>query len=832
MQMSRTRFALAPLALAAALALGATPAVWAQTASAVEISLAAQPLSQALTELARQTRTTLVAAPALLAGKTAPAVSGRFTTRQAADRLLAGSGLVAHIDGNAITVQQAPQADAATDPALATVTVTAQSERSATTEGNGSYAPSAIQFGKGEQKVREIPQSVTVVTRQRIEDQGLTSIGEVLGQTTGVTLESSGYNGAAEGVYSRGFKIGNVQVDGAAIDGFGANYSPNLAQYDSVQVVRGPDGLFGGTGTPGGSVNLVRKRPTHTPQTQVTLSAGRWNQYGAELDVAGPLTQNGNVRGRALVSHTDREFFYDNGKARTTLLYGIVEADLTPSTMVTLGASHEQLDDAPWRTGLPRYANGADLGLPRNTSLFPTWNDRSKTSSEVFAQLDQRLAGDWRLKVHANVVTFDSDIVAVEASGAIDPLSGTIPGFFSSHKQYGTDKYALDINASGSFPLLGREHKLLVGMDWQKVKNDEYNIVTDFNPALTPKNVFNFDPHSIPYPSLVWRSGGYPDFGATQKALYGRLTANLSDRTKAIFGGRYSSYAYQSPYVAYNRAGDVTSSSRTGYKESGIFTPYAGLVHDLSDRWTAYGSIAEIHQSQASRLQGPLPGTPLDAITGRNYELGLKGEHAGGRLTSAFALYRIERNGEAVRDPGYPSTAIGAEGLNCCHLPQGKVVSQGIDAEISGQLARNWQLFAGYTYNSNSNKTTHLAYHSRTPRHLFKLWTSYRLPEDLSAWTVGAGVNLQSATHVAGTANTYNPVSGLFNGPGVPFRFSQAGYAVWNASVQYRINRTWSAALNVNNLFDKTYYKQIGNSASGNWYGDPRNVVLSLRGRF
>ena len=110
--------------------------------------------------------------------------------------------------------------------------------------------------------MRETPQSISVVTRQRIEDQGLVSVGDVMQQTTGVTVDyagSGGLGGTANSFYARGFQISNVQIDGAAVDAFSqGTFDPNMAMYDSVQVIRGADGLYSGNGEPGGSINLVK----------------------------------------------------------------------------------------------------------------------------------------------------------------------------------------------------------------------------------------------------------------------------------------------------------------------------------------------------------------------------------------------------------------------------------------------------------------------------------------------------------------------------------------------------------------------------------------------
>lgn len=151
----------------------------------------------------------------------------------------------------------------------------------------------------------------------------------------------------------------------------------------------------------------------------------------------------------------------------------------------------------------------------------------------------------------------------------------------------------------------------------------------------------------------------------------------------------------------------------------------------------------------------------------------------------------------------------------------GKVRSQGLDAEISGEVARGWQLFAGYTFshfkylNNTSNAGVEFA-STYTPKHMLRVWSDYRLPGEWSAWNVGGGVNFQTASSRAVGAITD----------------VQPAYAVWSARLGYRIDRNWSVALSVANLFDKTYYQTIGAPAWGNVYGAPRSATLTLRGKF
>lgn len=808
---------------------GTAQAAWAASRS---LNLPAQPLGQSLNALARTWGVAVAADASLVQGRMAPALQGPLTLNEALGKALAGSGLEAVPEGAAITVQRVGNHTRA----LGEVRVTAQAQQEST-EGTGSYAASHVSLGKG-QDLRETPQSISVVTRQRIEDQALASVGEVMQQTTGVTVNyagAGGLGGMATSFLSRGFEIGNVQIDGASVDAFSQQlFDPNLAMYDSVQIVRGANGLFSGNGEPGGAINLVRKRPTAQKQILGAVGIGSWSRRQAELDVAGPLNEAGTLRGRAVLAHTGKDFFYRGADAQDSLLYGILEADVGSASRVTVGASHGKLQTTPWREGIPRAPNGDDLKLPRSTALMAGWSHYDKSATELFAQWDQQIAGDWKLKAQVNLQKVDSDARLASLTGTVDPATGLGANWTGFSNDFRSEKKGVDVHASGPFSLLGRRHKLLVGADWTRVRDDQDTFYSEMATPASLTNVYEFDPGRIPAATSERKTRSYPGYGATQKAVYGRANLSLTDQLTAIVGGRYAGYAYDTPYINYTVTGGIRSSGHEHYSESGIFTPYAGLVYDLGPQWTAYGSVTEIHKSQANMLAGPLPGKPLDPIKGRSVELGMKGELADGKLNTAFALYRIERTGQAARDPGYPETDVGSQGLSCCYVAQGKIVSQGVDMEVSGQLARGWQLFAGYTYNHNRNKTdpAQLVYSSITPKHLFKLWSTYQLPGEFSPWTLGGGVTLQSATYVSGTVNRYNPASGKYDGAALPFRFTQAGYAVWNASVQYRINRHWSASLNLNNMFDKTYYKAVGSIHGGNWYGEPRSALLMLRGSF
>ena len=165
-------------------------------------------------------------------------------------------------------------------------------------------------------------------------------------------------------------------------------------------------------------------------------------------------------------------------------------------------------------------------------------------------------------------------------------------------------------------------------------------------------------------------------------------------------------------------------------------------------------------------------------------------------------------------------------GGSCCYLPRGKVTSKGIDLEISGELLPNWQVMAGYTYNRNEDRTNSAIFSSVTPKHLAKFWSTYVLPGELSDWKVGGGATIQSANFVSGEIE----YSGVNEIPKTQVEMSQGGYAVWDAMLEYKVDSHWTVAFNANNLFDRKYYDTLTHPDYANYYGTPRNYMLTLRG--
>ncbi|MFO2466442.1 TonB-dependent receptor [Pseudomonas sp. 15FMM2] len=781
-------------------------------------NIAAGSLAGALDQFARQAGISLSYDAGSVAGKNSPGLNGTLDRQQALSRLLQGQGLQAQRQGNN-TWLLLPQAVDSGVLNLGATTVTGQ-RLGATSEGSGSYTTGAVTIGKGEHSLRRTPQSVSVMTRKLMNDQNITTIDQLLERTPGITTYESPMGGKY--FYSRGFKmLGQYQYDGVPLD-IGKDYvqadsfSANMAIYDRVEVLKGAAGMLKGAGTASGAVNFVRKRPQHTPTTSLALSAGTWDNYRAEVDTGGPLNDSGTVRGRAAVSQQKRGSYMDVDKRQEQAFYGALDVDLTPDTTLGLGASHEDVDATPCWGGLPRYSDGKSIGLSRSSCLGQSWNDWQSRRTTLFADLTHHFNEDWKLKVGAVHSRNLQDIKYAASEGTVaygDPAPSSTS--YAALLDYDHKDYGLDAYIDGTFEAFGLTHELILGANGSRGSQDDIYAIRNLPQRQNP-----YQPdHHFPEPAdgTFWPNmyrGGTAKETATQYGTYATLRLRLAEPLMLILGSRVS--WYDNRRQSHNLAWGEWSDQDARTKETGVVTPFAALIYDLNENLSVYTSYADIFQPQSS--YATTSGAALKPKIGDNYELGIKGEWFDGRLNSSLALFRAIEKNAAETDF---TTRCGTSADGYCYTDGGKVRAQGVEAEISGELLERLQVFGGYTYtqtkhlkNINSDNVGAVS-NSYVPRHMFRLWSDYQLDGALSKWTVGAGVNAQSSNY-----RIQN------------IKLEQAGYAVWSSRLAYRVDDTSTVALNGNNLFDKNYYQTVGTASWGNFYAEPRNFTVSVKGNF
>jgi len=608
-------------------------------------------------------------------GMTTPGLSGTYSTDEGLARLLAGSGLQAQRQPNgAYVLVPVPKTDALQ---LGATTISGLALGSVS-ENTGSYTTSSMSTAtKLAASMRETPQSVTVITRQRMDDQNMQSLEDISTYTPGLTMRKTG--GERPEFYSRGSAIDNIMIDGLPVaydsDTLGTS---TLAMFDRVEVVRGASGLMLGAGNPSGTLNLIRKRPTVEPQVSVTLGAGSWDNYRTEIDASSALNSSGSIRGRVVGAFQDKDSFTDGYSSKRQLLYGITEFDLSEATTLTLGAYYNREDNpgADW-SGIPTRADGTFLPISRSTRMSPNWTYWNKKNTSAFAEIEHRFDNDWKLRLNTTWLRGDLDMLGTSfyrLDPSADQLNLNVGRYTYQHTQKSVDGYV-----SGPFTLLGATHELVLGGSYRNDKTDDGpggGFLNDPNIVLAPSN---FDYHGVEKPAINynWSRKGKVD----QSSTYAALRFNLRDDLKLILGSRLDWYEYQQ-----NTAVGIYSFG-ADYKATREVTPYAGIIFDLNDTYSVYASWTRIFQPQEYKnvSQSLLP-----PVTGTNYEAGIKAQYFDGALNTSFALFQLNQE-------NLPQSGPCAD-LNGCYEASGEVRTRGFEMELSGELAQGWQASAGYTY--------------------------------------------------------------------------------------------------------------------------------------
>jgi len=787
------RLALFGLTLASlpGLALIPTPAL-AQTQAAYAIP--AGPLVKALTQFGVQAGVTISFDTEQARHLTSSGLNGSYTVEDGLARLLANSGMHAERQSNGGYILVANAEQSALQLGATQVTT---NQLGTVTEGTGSYTPGTIATAtRLVLTPRETPQSISVVTRQAMDDFGLNSIDDVMRHTPGITVST--YDSERTNYYSRGFSINTFQYDGIPTlrD---AQYSAgqtltDMALYDRIEVLKGATGLLTGTGGVGGTLNLIRKKPTADFQGSIELGAGSWDNYRSQIDVSGPLTETGNIRGRAVAAYNDKHSFLDHYSRKTSVFYGILEADLDEDTLLTVGADYQDSDPkgSSWTGSRMIFdAEGKELDLPRSFNNGPKWGSWAQYTRTAFATLEHSFSNGWVAKGQYN-----HQINAYHAPlGALSQDSGNQSSLFARKYVGETTSDSLDAYATGPFELFGREHELVLGQSvaistW---KNKAYNAL--FASGTNSADFYTWD-GDIPEPAWV----KYRDFDQTTRQTGSYLTSRFSvtDEMHLLLGARLANY-------------QVTGNSKS--KESGKVVPYAGLTYDLNDNFTAYTSYTEIFQPQTDYRDRN--DKMLEPDEGKNYEVGIKGEFFNGALNTSLAYFEVHETNRPELD-----TSPGAALINDSPYYGTKSKTKGYEAEISGELATGWQLQAGYTHkiarDDNGKKIA-----TWEPEDQINLYTTYKLTGSLDKLTLGGGARWQSE----GWKSINN--AGLRRSEVL----TQDAYWLVDLMARYQITENLSATLNVNNVFDKNYYTNIGFYDSA-YPGDPRNMMVTTRWNF
>ena len=496
--------------------------------------------------------------------------------------------------------------------ALPSVSVRAARVRDASTEGSG-YAARSATVGKEARALRELPNSVTVVTRKELDDRNIHTIEDALKNVTGVTVQRYDAVGNYSQFMARGFAADTYQLDGLTLQTDTNGIYFDLAGYDRVEVQRGVASLFSGAGEPGITVNIARKRALAESKTEVGLSAGTWNAYRADLDINRAFNEAATVRGRLVAAYEDRDTFMDGIGSRKNFVYGTVEADIAERTTLSLGATWQDVDTVLSR-GLPTWSNGKLIDLRRSTMPVQSWNSQDLESKSYFAEIEHRGLDDSTLKFALRRVERGNDARYIDPSVptadgtmfGLPPRTIASPGLSASAFEREDTDTAADAYYSQPFQLWGQKHNVLVGADYRISDSDTRYAAYAAIPGTT-LNLFNVDHDAIPEPNFVL--GPSQKTHVTSYGAYTQVRIKPAAQWTLISGGRLSWWKSENT---------DTAGKRTSFSEGGNFTPYVAGIFDITSRTSLYASYNEIFKPQGNLT---VTGEHLKPRTGKQFEL-------------------------------------------------------------------------------------------------------------------------------------------------------------------------------------------------------------------
>jgi outer membrane receptor for ferric coprogen and ferric-rhodotorulic acid len=701
------------------------------------------------------------------------------------------------------------------------------------------------EVGKTVTPRKDVPNTISVIDHEQIEAQNLFTLEDALTATPGVTVTGVGSEDPT--FLSRGFAISNYLIDGVPTLSFGfPSVVPDLFAFDRLEVLRGPAGLFSGSGNPAGSINMVRKRPLEDTRVQTSVGYGSYQNLRAELDISVPLSANAGLRSGLMVQ--DQDQFYNIAHRNRVNAFVVGSLDIGERTTITVGGTYDRFKPAV-QSGLPGIIGGLDgsegrlLDVPRSTYLGADWNRFRSDVWTGFAEITHQVSDRWTLRATGLYTDIERiDVYSYIGSQPVTPTNGLTNHIAYRGDSFGTT-HSFDFNGIGSFRAFGREQTLILGADYQASDNDSYftrlsnyariDVYNPVSPVEPPLNPYGPSPYypvqgsnatcpnvSVPVTpapaDCVLQVWGGSTTQVEQYGIYGQMRLSPIEGLTLIGGGRLTWWDTNLQTLL------PTLTPQTGYGIEGQFTPYAGVVWDVTGNLNLYASYADSFTPQAAPAGRTRPdGQDVQPLIGAQFEVGSKLALFNDRLLLSGAVYQIEQSNRIFTDESLPTT----------YLQLGKVRARGAEFEASGEILPAWRINAGYSYTKSKYiEDTNPVFEGLSlmpviPEHQAKLFTNYA-PDDgaLAGFSLGGGFTWFGETS-GGNPSYRNSAGTLVRSTLV----RQGAYAVADLRAGYKINERISLGVNVNNLFDRTYYSRISATGRGNYYGSPRTVFGTLR---
>ena len=757
-------------------------------------------LKEALQIISKQSKLPYIVDESLIENKIAGDIKDIEDVQKALNKVLKNTKLEALIKNKTIIIRKKVKVKTSNSSNLGEVNIIEKSNN--VTEGSGSYSIESMNTStKLNLSIRDTPQSIVVVTNQEIRDKNIHDFKALADNVPGIRAP----RWATDRLYlrSRGFMVDYYQIDGVPTVYSGDTGEENLIIYDRIEIVKGANGLTTGAGNPSASINMVRKHANAKEfKGELNLKKGSWNAHTASIDLSIPLNEEGSIRSRFIIQKEDKESYLNFYNKKRDTFYGVIDADVTDQTKVSIGASYTKSDvKGSNQAGVPIFFSDGSL-----TNFSPSDSFTSKDASHVkktisyFTNLEHVLLND--IKIHANYTYNESngnrDVFSAwgypDTKPGLDKNTGLgLEGweFLSISK---TKTHSIDLYSSIPFELGNQDHEFIIGSSYSKSK--ESNSGTGGVGSTIQESVYSWDGNI--------KKAKYVEVDAPssttikQSAIYAVGKLNLQDNLKLVAGARISNYKYS----------DMGPWAGDPYEVKNIITPYAGLIYDLNENHSAYVSYTSIFQPQDNKN---INNEILDPREGNNFEVGLKGEYFDKKLNNSITYFKIQQDNVAENTGEF----IPGTNKESAYRQIKGVSSKGIEIMAKGEINDNWNIDFALSRFTKKDKDGNRI-NTLTPKTEFSLSSKYKFDK----LSIAGGVSWQDAIYT----DVKHPA-------GDTEKVTQEAFYLANIMANYEYNKNLTLQLNIDNLFDKEYHSNMPYSEVYT-FGDPRNVTAQVNYKF
>lgn len=664
---------------------------------------------------------------------------------------------------------------------LDTISVTSEAYESAIGPVTGYRATRTASATKTDTALRDIPQSISVIPATVLKDLGSTSVERALEFAGGVTKQNN-FGGLTLYEYSvRGFTTSEFYQDGFSANR-GYPSTPDTANIERIEVLKGPAASLYGRGDPGGTVNIVTKKPQPEAFTTLQTSAGSWDRYRTALDVNTPLDSEGRVLSRVNLAVEDNHSFRDHVDSKRVFVAPSFSWQLNPDTHLLVESEFVR-HSSTFHRGIV-----ANTGMSHSTFLGePNDGNIDNHNNRIQMALEHHLNDAWKLRLasHYKQGSLWGD---ASESRALNADGHTVNRRYRE-RSTGWHDSITQLELRGLFDIGSWQHELLIGTEYEDYrKKERVTAIGGDYPIDIYKPVYG-------QPKPNGKRSGTDFFEQTQShALNLQDQIIFTDRLRGMIGARFEHFEQSTDDFARNHV-----KSRQTHD---AFTQRAGLLYQLTPQVGVFANASTSFKPNSGLDAGGKSFKPEEGV---GYEVGIKSELFDERLSATLAAFHIEKENVLALDPATDTNRA-----------MGKARSQGFDLQVTGQVTDAIRVIGAFAYiDAEVTKGD-----KEIPTGSRILGVAKRSGSLLGVYEFQDGALRGSDL---GAALTYVGDRSGEAGTG----FELPAYHTVDLLAHYKATENVTVGLNLNNLFDEKYYER---SYSRYWAnpGEPRNLTVSL----